>query len=104
MLLLCGLARSREKQKSLHIHNQSIKLGRMITYLDEFLPTKLHDPFITWPCEIRGSLTAGGSPWKRSSRHRLLVNYLILVISDTIKRRQFCREVVTSIYVTIFDG
>ena len=33
----------------------------------------LHDPLISWPCEIQGSLTGGGSARKRLSRHRLLV-------------------------------
>ena len=37
------------------------KLGRMITSLDGLLPIMSHDPLITWPCEIRGLLTGGGS-------------------------------------------
>ena len=32
-----------------------------------------HDPLITWPSEIPGSLTGGGSARKRLSRHQLLV-------------------------------
>ena len=46
-----GLARSYDKQKSLYIQKQcdyGCKLGRMITYLDKFLPIQLHYPLITW--------------------------------------------------------
>ena len=50
------------------------KLGRMIVSLDGLLPIMSHEPLITWPCEIRGSLTGGGSARKRLSRHRLLIN------------------------------
>ena len=49
------------------------KLGRMIASLDGLLPIMSHDPLITWPCEIGGSLTGGGSAPKCLSRHRLLV-------------------------------
>ena len=28
------------------------KLGRLITYLDGFLPIKLHDTLIIWYCKI----------------------------------------------------
>ena len=49
------------------------KLGRMIASLDVLLPIMLHDLLITWPCEIRGSFTGGGSARKRLSRDRLLV-------------------------------
>ena len=28
------------------------KLGRMLTYLDELLLIKSHDPLIKWSCEI----------------------------------------------------
>ena len=52
------------------------KLGRIMNYVDGLLPLMLHDPLITWPCEIRGVLTGeggGGSARKRLSRHRLLV-------------------------------
>ena len=46
------------------------------------LPVMSHDTLITWPCETRGSLTAGGSTRKRLSRHRLLVfHYLNLFYS-----------------------
>ena len=45
------------------------KLGRVIASLDGFLPIMLHDPLITWPFEIRGSLTGGGSARKRLSLH-----------------------------------
>ena len=49
------------------------KLGRMMTSLDGLLPIMPHDPLITWPCEIRGSLTGGGSARRHVSHHRLLV-------------------------------
>ena len=51
------------------------KLGRMIASLDGLLPIMSHEPLITWPCEILGSLTGGGTARKRSSRHRLLVAF-----------------------------
>ena len=37
------------------------KLGRIIALLDGHDPIMLHDPLITLPCEIRGSLIGGGS-------------------------------------------
>ena len=49
------------------------KLDRMITYLDELLPIKSHDPLITWPCEIGDSVARGGSARKLLSCQRLLV-------------------------------
>ena len=57
------------------------KLDRMITSLDGLLPIMLHEPLITWPCEMRGSLTGGGSALKRLSHHRRLVNNLLHVSS-----------------------
>ena len=54
------------------------KLGRTIASLDGLLPIMSYDPLITWPCEIRGSLTEGGSAHKHLSRHRLLVVIFIL--------------------------
>ena len=53
------------------------KLGRMIASLDGLLPIMSHDPLITWPCEIRGSLIEEGSARKRLSRHRLLVCFSV---------------------------
>ena len=55
--------------------SMATKLGKMITSLDGLLPIMSHDPLITWPCEIRGSLTGGGSTRKRLSRQQLLVNF-----------------------------
>ena len=49
------------------------KLGRVVASLDGLLPIMSNEPLITWPCEIRGSLTGGGSASKGLSRHRLLV-------------------------------
>ena len=51
----------------------AIELGRMMTSLAGLLPIMSHDPLITWPCEIRGSLKGGGSTCKRLSCHRFLV-------------------------------
>ena len=48
-------------------------LGRMMTLLDRLQHMMSHDPLITWPCEIRSSLTRRGPARKRFSRHRLLV-------------------------------
>ena len=63
------------------------KLGRKITYFDGVITINSHDPLITWPCKIGGSLTKessaritghceiggsrtkGGSARKRLSRH-----------------------------------
>ena len=28
------------------------KFSRVVTYLEDLLPIKSHEPFITWPCEI----------------------------------------------------
>ena len=50
------------------------KPGRMIASLDGLLHRMSHDPLITWPCEIRGSFTGGGSARKGLNHHRLLVN------------------------------
>ena len=53
----------------------------MTASLDGLLPIMSHDPLITWPCEMRRSLTGGGSARKRLSHHRLLVNNLLHVNS-----------------------
>ena len=53
------------------------KLGRMIYFLDGILPIMSHDPLITWPCDIQGSLTGEGSARKCLSRHQLLVHHVI---------------------------
>ena len=51
------------------------KLGRVVASLDGLLPIMSNEPLITWPCEIRGSLTLTGGRAARKglSRHRLLV-------------------------------
>ena len=54
------------------------KLGRTMTSLDGLLPIMSHDSLITWPFEIRGSLTGGSSARKRLSLHRLVVNMIIV--------------------------
>ena len=61
------------------------ELGRMITSLDGLLIAISHDPMITWPCEIRGSLTGGASTRKRLSRHRLLVFLLFDLVKELEK-------------------
>ena len=53
------------------------KFRRMMTSLDGLLPTMSHYFLITWPCDIQGSFTGGGSASKRVSRHRLLVYSLL---------------------------
>ena len=55
--------------------SMATKLGRMIASLDGLLPIMSHNPLITWPCEIRGSFTGGGSAHKRLSPQRLLVAF-----------------------------
>ena len=45
------------------------KLGGMIASLDGLLPIMLHNPLITWPCEILSSLTGAGSARKHLSHH-----------------------------------
>ena len=51
------------------------KHGRMMTSLDGLLPIMSHDPLITWPCEMRGSLTGAGSARKRLICPGVLVDY-----------------------------
>ena len=46
------------------------KLDKMMTPLDGLLPIMSHDPSITRLCEIRSSLTGGGSARKRLSCHQ----------------------------------
>ena len=57
--------------------SMATKLGRMIPSLDGLLPIMLHDPLITWPSEMRDSLTGGSSACKRLSCHQLLVFLLV---------------------------
>ena len=45
------------------------KLARMIASLHGLLSIMSHGSFVTWPCEMRGSLTGGGSARKRLSHH-----------------------------------
>ena len=61
------------------------KLGRMMTYLDGLQLIKPYDPLITCRCEIKSSLTRGGSARRRLSRHRLHV-FVCFVIFFQIKR------------------
>ena len=71
------------------------KLGRMIDSLDGLLPIMSHYPLITWSCDIRGSLTGGGSARKRLNRHRLLVNFKII-----LKRKHFCLLKMINFFLT----
>ena len=34
------------------------KFGRMVTYLDDLLPLKSYDPFMTWSCKITWQIKA----------------------------------------------
>ena len=72
-VVLQGQVANRSPHISITRLSMATKLGRMIAFLDGLLPIMSHDPLITWSCELRGSLTGGGSPCKRLSRHRLLV-------------------------------
>ena len=56
--------------------SMATKLGRMIASLDGLSSITSHDPLITWPCEIQGSFTGGGSVRKNLSCHRLLVFFV----------------------------
>ena len=52
------------------------KRGRMMNSFDWPLPIMSDNSLITWPCEIQGLLTGGGSARKLlKSRHRLFVAY-----------------------------
>ena len=42
--------------------HMATKLCKMVTYLDGLLPIKLHDPLITWLCEILGKTKTIISP------------------------------------------
>ena len=96
-----GLARSRDKQKSLYIHNQSAYgyiLGRMITYLDEFLLIKLHHPLIMWFCKIMWQTKPIISPLAVSMATKLarIVIYLVrLLIIKSYKTLTTCSCKVT---------
>ena len=76
-VVLQGHAANKNHHISITRVSMTTKLGRMIASLDGLLPIMSHDPLITWPCEIRGSLTGGGSARKRLSRHRLLVYFAL---------------------------
>ena len=54
------------------------KLGRIMISFGGLLPIITNDLLIMWPCEIRGSLTRGGSACKRLSRHQLLVGIQLI--------------------------
>ena len=64
------------------------KLGRMIASIDGLLRIMLHDPLITWPCEIWGSLTWGGSVRECLSCHWLLANFTTEKFSKKNKSTQ----------------
>ena len=72
-MILQGHVANKNHHISITRVSMATKLDTMIASLDGLLPIMSHDPFTTWPCEIRGSLTGGGSAQKRLSRHRLLV-------------------------------
>ena len=41
----------------------AIKLGSVMTYLEELLPIKSHDPLIKWSCEITCDLVRSQYLW-----------------------------------------
>ena len=56
------------------------KLDRMMTYFDLLLPKKPHDPLITWPCEIEGSITREGWATKRFKLSRTFFFFFFLLV------------------------
>ena len=72
-MVLQGHVANKNHHISITRVSMATKLGRMIASLDGLLSIMSHSHLITWPCEIQGSLTGGGSARKRLSRHRLLV-------------------------------
>ena len=39
------------------------KHGKMVTYLDELLSIKAHNPLVTWPCKIHYHTNYGHQTW-----------------------------------------
>ena len=68
-VVLQGHVANKNHHISIRRVSMATKLGRMIASLEGLLPIMLHDPFITWPCEVQGSLTGRGSARKRLSHH-----------------------------------
>ena len=64
-MVLQGHVANKNRHISITRVSMATKLGRMIASLDGLPPIMSHDPLITWPCEMRGSLTGGGSAGKR---------------------------------------
>ena len=62
----------------------STKLERMMTSIDELLPVISHDPLITWPGEIRGLPTGGGSARKHLNHHRLRVPFVLDTVTKLV--------------------
>ena len=81
-MVLQGHVANKNHHISITRVSMATKLGRMIASLDGLLPIMSHDPLITWPCEIRGSLTGGGSARKRLSRQRLLVKMFFDLVNN----------------------
>ena len=51
-MVLQGHVANKNHHISITRVSMAIKLGRMIASLDGHLPIMLHNPLITWPCEI----------------------------------------------------
>ena len=79
-VILQGHVANKNQHISITRVSMTTKLGRMIASLDGPVPIMSHDPLITWPCEIRSSLTGRGSARKHLSRHRLRVLILTAVL------------------------
>ena len=47
------------------------KLGRLVTYYEEFPPLKSNDPLTTWPCEV----TVSTSPKPKATKRSKVVTY-----------------------------
>ena len=60
-VILKGQVTNQERISTTTVH-MATKLCEMVTYLDGLLPIKLHDPLITWLCEILGKAKTIISP------------------------------------------
>ena len=59
-VVLQGYVANKNHHISITRVSMATRLGRMIASLYGLLTIMSHDPLITWPCEIRDSLTGGG--------------------------------------------
>ena len=81
---------------SITIVSIATKSGRMMTSSDGHLSITSHEPLITWPCEIRGSLTGGALARKHSSCHQLLVILPSIAFEIVKSHREMKQKSITS--------